>query len=130
MNSLFSTEGRLNRAKYFWRTLVISACSNMAAFLAVFLLGGMMGKNAEPAALIVGYLRFMAGGVMIAFGAVKRLHDLDRPGSHYWFMLTPFYNIYLGLLLLFKKGTSSPNQYGGDPLAAPQVGMNVARPAA
>jgi uncharacterized membrane protein YhaH (DUF805 family) len=130
MNSLFSTEGRLNRAKYFWRTLIISACSIMAAFVAGFLLGGIMGKNAEPAALIVGYLLVMAGGVMIAFGAVKRLHDLDRPGAHYWLMLIPFYNIYLGLLLLFKKGTSGPNQYGDDPLAAPQVGRAVARPAA
>jgi uncharacterized membrane protein YhaH (DUF805 family) len=130
MNSLFSMEGRLNRAKYFWRTLVISIGSNMAAFLAGILLGGIMGKNAEPAALIVGYILVLAGGVMIAFEAVKRLHDLDRPGAHYWLLLIPFYNIYLGLLLLFKKGTSGPNQYGDDPLAAPQVGMTVAAPAA
>ena len=66
----------------------------------------------------------------MAFEVVKRLHDLDRPGTHYWYLLIPFYNIYLGLLLLFKRGTSGCNQYGDDPLAAPQAAMAVITPAA
>jgi hypothetical protein len=47
---------------------------------------------------------------------VKRLHDLDRSGAHYWLLLVPLYNIYLALLLLFKKGTTGPNRFGPDPL--------------
>jgi hypothetical protein len=39
-----------------------------------------MGENAESAALIVGYVLGLAGGVMMAFEAVKRLDGLDRPG--------------------------------------------------
>jgi len=66
----------------------------------------------------------------MAFAAVKRLHDLERPGAHYWLLLIPVYNIYLALVLLFKRGTSGPNRYGDDPLAAPQGDMAVARPAA
>jgi uncharacterized membrane protein YhaH (DUF805 family) len=130
MNGLFSTQGRLNRAKYVWRTLLMGMSVNLVAFVAAFLLRGIAGEHAEPAALLVFYLLTMAGVVATAFEAVKRLHDLERPGSHYWLLLIPFYNIYLALVLLFKRGTSGPNRYGDDPLAAPQGGMTVARPAA
>lgn len=130
MNGPFSTHGRLNRAKYFWRTVVISVSASMAAFLAGFLLAGIMGENAEAAALIVGAILGLAVAMMMAFAVVKRLHDLNRPGTHYWYLLIPFYNLYLSLLLLFKRGTSVPNQYGDDPLAASQGGMAVASPAA
>lgn len=42
---------------------------------------------------------------------VRRFHDLGRTGSDYWLLLIPFYNIYLGLVLLMKKGDESPNLY-------------------
>jgi uncharacterized membrane protein YhaH (DUF805 family) len=93
MNGLLSVHGRHNRAKYCWRTLVISVSTNLAAFLAVFLLGGSEGETAEPAALLVFYLLSLAGAVIMAFEAVKRLHDLERPGAHSWLLLIPVYNI-------------------------------------
>ncbi len=130
MNGLFSMHGRLNRAKYFWRTLLISMSVTIVAVVAGFLLGVIMGENAEPAALLVGVILGVAGDVAMAFEAVKRLHDLDRPGAHYWLLLIPVYNIYLALVLLLKRGTSGPNRYGDDPLAAPQGEMAVARSAA
>jgi len=52
---------------------------------------------------------------------VKRLHDLDRPGWHWWLLLIPLVNIYMGLVLLFAKGTQGPNQFGRDPLMAAKV---------
>jgi uncharacterized membrane protein YhaH (DUF805 family) len=55
--------------------------------------------------------------VVYAFQTVKRLHDIDRPGTHYWLLLIPIYNIYLSILLHFKKGTEGPNAYGPDPLS-------------
>jgi uncharacterized membrane protein YhaH (DUF805 family) len=55
--------------------------------------------------------------VIAAFPVVKRLHDLGRPGTHYWLLLIPLYNIYLGLVLLFQKGNNGENIYGPDPLA-------------
>src|SRR5919202_2724167 len=103
---------------------------NLVAFVAAFLLRGIAGEHAEPAALLVFYLLSLAGVVATAFEAVKRLHDLERPGAHYWLLLIPFYNIYLALVLLFKRGTTGPNRYGDEPLAVPQVDMAVASPAA
>ena len=58
----------------------------------------------------------LAGAVVAAFQAVKRLHDLGRPGWHYWLLLIPLYNIYLAIVLLFVKGTPGTNPYGVDPL--------------
>lgn len=41
--------------------------------------------------------------------AVRRLHDTGHSG---WWMIVPFYNIYL----LFKKGDEGYNEYGEDPI--------------
>jgi len=46
------------------------------------------------------------------------LHDLGKPGWHYWLMYIPLYNVYLSLVLLFTKGATGPNQYGEDPCKA------------
>ena len=47
---------------------------------------------------------------------VRRLHDLDKSGWWIWLFLVPLFNIYLGALLFFKKGTEGPNRFGMDPL--------------
>jgi len=115
MNELFSMRGRLNRAKYFWRTLVIGLVTYIFAFM-----GGLVTAEIPPmfaGARVLGFIILLGGIVIMAFQVVKRLHDIERPGTHYWLLLIPFYNIYLGLVLLFKKGTDGPNQYGDDPLA-------------
>lgn len=63
----------------------------------------------------IGLLISLAGAFLASFAAVQRLHDLDRPGTHYWLLLIPLFNIYLGLVLLFQKGSSESNRFGPDP---------------
>jgi uncharacterized membrane protein YhaH (DUF805 family) len=70
--------------------------------------------NYEHAADLIGWCCVL----LLSFPAVKRLHDLGRSGWEYFLFLLPFYNIYLGLLLLFKRGSDGDNKYGPDPLAA------------
>ena len=55
--------------------------------------------------------------IIQSFLVVKRLHDLDLHGSRFWLLFIPFYNVYLGLFLLFKKGTVGPNKYGEDQIS-------------
>ena len=86
----------------------------MLAFVVGFMMG-MTGSD-DTAASAVGGIIGLVGTVMIAFAAVKRLHDLGRPGSHYWFFLVPLYNLYLGFMLLFQRGSDGNNQFGGDPV--------------
>jgi len=38
------------------------------------------------------------------------------PDWYWWLQLIPIYGQYLGLVLVFKKGTDGPNRFGPDPL--------------
>ena len=112
---LFSFQGRVNRAWYFWHTFLDGVVA-IGLILAIVIVGGVLGNP-----LFV----LPAVGVAVAAGAaelaitVKRLHDIGRPGWHWWLLLIPFYNIYLGLSLLFKRGSIGPNAFGADPLGTP-----------
>ncbi len=47
----------------------------------------------------------------------KRFHDINISGKYWFGTFIPVYNLYLGLKLLFKKGTQGTNRFGEDPLA-------------
>ena len=121
---LFDTTGRANRARY----LVHSLAAPLVFVLFILLLGGIhdfVGQSAgEPNTLamaLLGGSYFVAVVVFLTTelcATIQRLHDLDRPGSHWFLLLIPFYNLYLGLLLYFKKGTVGPNRFGEDPLSS------------
>ena len=99
---------RIGRLQYFLRMLGISTLSNV--FMRVIVAGA--GRDSAPILLLVALLTV----VFAALQVVKRLHDLDRPGWHYFLCLVPIYGFpYLGLVLLFKRGTVGPNRYGLDP---------------
>jgi uncharacterized membrane protein YhaH (DUF805 family) len=116
--ALFSMDGRLNRARYFWTLVALFGAMLVASFfLGVFLAITIDDyQTLDSATDVLGTILGLIFQVVIAFQVVKRLHDLDRPGVHYWLLLLPFYNIYLAVLILFKKGTEGPNRFGPDPL--------------
>ena len=112
---LFSFQGRANRAWFFWHSVLDDFAVLTAAILLV-----VLGIAAGP------LVALPMVGVMVAAGwaataiAVKRLHDLGRPGWHILGTMVPIYNIWLGCELLFRKGDVGPNEYGPDPLEAAQ----------
>ena len=116
---LFSTRGRYNRARYFWTMFVISLCINIPTGISRVWLESAAGDIdiILPVFITVNLLFIVPGAVISALQVVKRLHDMNRPGTHYWLALIPLYNIYFGLILLTRKGTDGPNEYGPDPLA-------------
>lgn len=109
----FSIRGRYNRTAYFWSQFGIVVLVYGATFSAGFAKLLPTGQSAT----IIWYAVLLVGNFLSALQIVKRLHDLDRPGTHYWFLLIPLYDLYLVLVLLFTRGTSGPNRYGSDPLA-------------
>jgi uncharacterized membrane protein YhaH (DUF805 family) len=115
MADLFSLKNRMNRALYARSVLAILAIT----FGMALVVGAILGlAGADPnAAMPLGILIGFAGDIVIGFQAVKRLHDLDRPGSHVWLLFVPFYSLYLMYLLFFRKGTEGTNRYGVDPRA-------------
>jgi uncharacterized membrane protein YhaH (DUF805 family) len=120
MATFFSMRGRHNRATYFWSQFGIVVLVYGATFSAGFARLLPTGKSATA----IWYAVLLVGNVLSALQIVRRLHDLDRPGTHYWFLLIPLYDLYLVLVLLFTKGTSGPNRYGADPLVRRRAHSN------
>ena len=114
---LFSFEGRANRAWYFWHILL----DDLVMFTLATVFAVLMFVTGTPL-FAVPLVGVVIGGIWAGVAVtVKRLHDLDRPGWHWWLLLIPLVNIYMGLVLLFAKGTQGPNQFGRDPLMAAKV---------
>lgn len=114
---LFSLEGRANRAWYFWHVIL----DDLVVLTALIMLVVLTGVFSTPLFLLP-----MAGvglaGLWAAMAiTVKRLHDIDRPGWHFALFMVPIYNIYLGAICLFQRGTAGPNQFGPDPLRASRI---------
>ncbi len=112
---LFSFQGRVNRAWYVWHTFLDGAVA-VGLILAIVIVGGVLGN---PLFVLPAVGVAVAAIIAELAITVKRLHDIGRPGWHWWLLLIPFYNIYLGLSLLFKRGSIGPNVFGADPLGAP-----------
>ncbi len=114
---LFMFEGRANRAWYFWHILLddLVMFTLATVFVVLMIVTGTPLFLLPLAGVVIGGIW---AGVAVT---VKRLHDLDRPGWHWWLLLIPLVNIYMGLVLLFAKGTQGPNQFGRDPLMAAKV---------
>ena len=127
MQSLFSFDGRLNRAK-FWLILI---ATDIAVFvllaIRVAVTGGSMTMGED------GSMPTMGGGVignlvaLVIFVAavwiglavgVKRYHDRGKSG---WWVLIVLVPVIGGLWYLiecgFLRGTVGPNAYGPDPVA-------------
>ena len=113
MGSLFSMQGRISRRRYIVASLVVVVFTYTCAF-AIGFASGVSGGDLQSAG-VLGMVVGLLGCVVQAFLAVRRLHDLGKPGWHYWLFFVPFYNIYLALVLCFAKGSTSANEYGPAP---------------
>lgn len=110
---LFTTGGRANRLWYFWH-IVLDDFVILGLIVATLVVSLVL----DTPLLIIPLVGAILGGIWAGIAiTVKRLHDLDRPGWHWLLLAVPFYNIYLGLVLLFARGTWGPNRFGPDPLA-------------
>lgn len=113
---LFNMQGRANRAWYFWHILL----DDLVMFTAGFGLIMAAILTGIPFLFLPAFGVFVAGfwaGICIT---ARRLHDIGRPSWHVCLLMVPLYNFYLGMLLLFQKGTDGPNTFGPDPLARAQ----------
>ncbi len=117
ITDLFSFEGRANRAWYFWHVLLddLAIFTMVAAFIVLTVVSG------SPLFILPAIGSALAGSWAAIAITVKRLHDLDRPTWHWWLLLVPFYNIYLGIVLVFQRGSWGSNRFGADPLQAAKV---------
>ena len=109
MKNLFNAQGRLNRLRYFIYTIAIS--------IVIAIVQAVVGDTESLILLLMLLVVSIVGAYVSICITIKRFHDLDRPGLHFLLLFIPLYNIYIALILLFKKGTVGSNKYGENPLA-------------
>ncbi len=110
----FTSDGRLNRKSYIYRSIFLSLVLSVIQVVLTFAANtiGALELLFAVLLLVSGLFGFVASIMMLE----RRLHDLDKSG---WWMLllcVPLVNILFYIYILFFKGTEGPNQYGEDPL--------------
>ena len=114
--NIFTTEGRLNRLKYFQYTLLVSLACGVLEIVAVVLASKITGWNEGWFLSAIGFaasLPMFFGNAMVS---VRRCHDLNMSGKWVLLSVVPIVNLLFGIYLLFAKGNYGFNQYGPDPL--------------
>lgn len=104
----FSPSSRINRLRY-W-------AHSMLAFLGLFVMFIVAGMISLYASELIG--GFFAIAFIIVYLVIcviviiQRLHDLNKSGWMALLAFVPLANIYLGILLIFFKGTEGRNNFG------------------
>jgi len=92
-------KGRASRSEYWWFVLFYNV---------IYLVLGLLASAASIFGIVA--LVFLLGIIVPLIAvAIRRMHDSDKSG---WFMLIPFYNLYLAII----KGTDGTNRFGDDPV--------------
>ena len=101
----FSRKGRVNRKRYLLSGLLLCP----PYFLVEFLFNHYL---VIPLILsvFVGYM-----GLMLS---IKRAHDRNKSGHFCWLLFVPVLLLWPGIELMFFKGTSGDNRFGGDMLSS------------
>ncbi len=111
MKNIFKFNGRISRLEYFGIFVVV----NIVAIIVDYL-----SQRPSPGLVLFATIFIICIWLWICT-TIKRFHDLGRSGYEAFTLLIPLYNIYPGLILLFKKGTIGANTYGEDPLGNTNV---------
>src|SRR6218665_3268041 len=116
--SIFSTQGRIGRLRYFAYLCIVQFVLlffvGIAAAVLIPILskGGDSAKASAIAAVIVLYAPIVAAALIMA---KRRLNDLDKSGWLSLLQLVPLVNLFLAIYLLFWPGSSGSNHYGPKP---------------
>jgi len=115
-------KGRSSRKAYWMMVLVtfgLQFVSAIGSFLA-----NSGDANTAFASLPVNFVVFVASLFLIipsTFVSIRRCHDVNYSG---WYLLIPFFNFYLLILMYFVRGTEGANNYGEDPTDTPNGTTN------
>jgi uncharacterized membrane protein YhaH (DUF805 family) len=105
-------EGRASRSEFWYFQLFI-----YLVLLAIVIVAANVQETAS--AIGTAGIAFYAAIILPGLAAtVRRLHDRNRSGWHYWWVLVPIAGGLIVLIWLCQKGVEGENRFGPDPLAA------------
>ncbi|MBQ6296499.1 MAG: DUF805 domain-containing protein [Selenomonadaceae bacterium] len=113
---IFTTEGRLNRGRFFKYYILITLMGATATFvtscMATLLTGNPDGALVKTITVIWAIIATVGACMLM----VRRLHDLNRNGAFFWVSFIPVVGLIFLVYLFFAEGTIGYNKYGADPL--------------
>lgn len=99
-------KGRISKKEFTWSYFT-------CYFVNIFLF--IMASGCSDSATLIFIVNIILA-ILTASLIVQRLHDLGRPGYHFWLTLIPIYNLIFVLYdLCGKNGELSINKYGNIP---------------
>jgi uncharacterized membrane protein YhaH (DUF805 family) len=99
LKQLFSTDGKINRGEFALINLTYVILEGINFFL----------SNKGYSYNVITYPVFFLMYYIIACAIIKRFHQVDKSGWYLLGLLIPIYNIYLAILLFFKKEVRKDN---------------------
>jgi uncharacterized membrane protein YhaH (DUF805 family) len=125
---VFAFHGRAGRKEYFLHWLGGILAYIAALFLAVWIAMDPEAPEWAKESTVTLYLLVLLLVLVDDIGVtLRRLEDLGRPRSHFWLLFIPFYNIYLGIVLLCKPGAAD-SQGDSEWTLAPAESLKVKGP--
>ena len=111
-------EGRARRKEY-WMFILIHSIVLLALTFLFILLFDTIRSIGVVATLFPYFIYDFASFAIIPTISVtiRRLHDVNKSGWHFFNILKPIVGIIWLLVLLFKEGDKGDNKYGPDPKA-------------
>ena len=104
----FSFKGRIRRTEFgisliiFWTwALLVNIWAN--------------SPNIDGGSAIIVLLSYIPAFWFYWAQFCKRFHDRGKSGWEFFFLLVPFYNLYVLFMLIFGDGDIGDNEYGTDP---------------
>lgn len=114
--TIYTTEGRLNRGRFFKYYILVTLMGATATFvtscMATLLTGDPNGTLVKMITITWAVLA-TAGACMLM---VRRLHDLNKNGALFLVSFIPVVGLIFMAYLFFAEGQAGWNQYGADPL--------------
>ncbi len=109
---LFSFSGRAGRLEYLVHSFA-DMFGILAVIFAISFIEGQFNTSVDPEFIGLAILSVIVVGIVMETAVlVRRFHDLGMSGWHLLGTVVPLYNIYLALILLFRKGEDQANTYG------------------
>lgn len=99
LKQLFSADGKINRKEFALINLTYIILEGINFFL----------SNKGYSYNVITYPIFFLMYYIIACAIIKRFHQIDKSGWYLLRLLIPIYNVYLAILLFFKKEVYNDN---------------------
>lgn len=105
----FRISGRVSRAAYFLGGLLVAIVQAFPLYRFTLVAEGTAESSMWSMIFFVAFIASLWSNVALA---VKRLHDLGKPGIAALVLFVPFVSIVAFLVLCLFPGEPGPNRYG------------------